>query len=150
MRRVRDRMSAAFRLTCSITGYAIASSEEAFDADANAGAAAWIPGCGRFAAGVGTERSQPTIRRSRCSMQSTCGTSAPSGRESWGTHRGASDLLPATYAVLLSPQARLVRVVTPLDPSPEQPARPARPMPTDKLGETVQWLHQLTANLRAS
>ena len=48
MRRVRDRMSAAFRLTCSITGYAIASSEEAFDADANAGAAAWIPGCGRF------------------------------------------------------------------------------------------------------
>ena len=54
---------------------------------------------------------------------------------------------PETYAALLSPQARLVRVVTPLDSSSEQFIRPTRTRQADQFGETVQWLHQPTMSL---
>ena len=54
---------------------------------------------------------------------------------------------PERYAVLLSPQARLVRVVTPLDPSSEQFIRQTRTKQTDRFGDAVQWLHRPTMSL---
>jgi hypothetical protein len=60
---------------------------------------------------------------------------------------------PAAYAVLLSPQARLVRVVTPLDTSPNLSAGLPHIIPTniqtglDQTGGIIQWLHQPAANL---
>ena len=56
--------------------------------------------------------------------------------------------VPAAYAVLLSAQARLVRVVTPFDPSPEPSGGLSPFPPTDRLaGGTVLWLNRPAVDL---
>ena len=61
--------------------------------------------------------------------------------------------LPAAFAVLLSPQALLVRVVTPLDPASNSSAGLPRVILIgrderfDQKGGAIQWLHQPEANL---
>jgi hypothetical protein len=120
--------------------YAFASLEEAFDPDANARAAARILSLGRFGSmgwdgAIAAYHSAVPLFGAIYLQKVRAAWPWIMAHPSWG-----EPLLPAIYAVLLSPQARLVRVVTPLE-------QPARPIPTDKLGESVQWLHQPTANL---
>jgi hypothetical protein len=127
---------------------AFASLEEAFDPGANARAAARILDLGRLSstgwdgAIAAYHSALPLIgaiyvQRVRAVWPRT------RARPSWGQPDA-----PSAYAVLLSPQARLVRVVTPADPISVQSMGLPRVNSADLLGRpehteaTVQWLHQ--------
>jgi hypothetical protein len=132
---------------------AFANLEEAFDPDANARAAARILSLGRLnstgwdAAIAAYHSASPQVgavylQRVHALWPWT------RGHPSWGQ----PDAL-AAYAVLLSPQARLVRVVTPADPVSAQSVALPRVISPDLLGQparteaAMQWLHQPVAGL---
>jgi hypothetical protein len=127
--------------------YAFKSLDEAFDPDANARVAARILSLGR----LGTTGWDGAIAAYHSAVPLFGAVYLQKVRAVWPSimaHRlWEEPELSEAYAVLLSPQARLVRVVTPFDPSPERPTRPARIMSAERPGETVQWIHQPTATL---
>jgi hypothetical protein len=128
--------------------YAFASLEEALDPDANARAAAWILSRGRF----GSTGWDGAVAAYHSAVPLFGAIYLQKVRAAWPwimarSSRGEPSS-PATYAVLLSSQARLVRVVTPFDPSPERPAGLLPPPPIDRFaGETVAWLHRPAVDL---
>jgi len=127
--------------------HAFASLDEAFDPDANAHVAARILSLGRLSTtgwdgAIATYHSAVPLFGAVYLQKVRAVWPSIMAHPMWGEPEQ-----PETYAVLLSPQARLVRVVTPLGPSSEQFIRPARTNQADRLGETVQWLHQPTTSL---
>jgi hypothetical protein len=132
---------------------AFASLEQAFDPDANARAAARILSLGRLSstgwdAAIAAYHSASPLLGAAYLHRVRAVWPSITAHPSWGQPDGL-----AAYAVLLSPQARLVRVVGPTDPVSAQPielprvisASPlARP---DRTEATIQWLHQPVANL---
>jgi hypothetical protein len=132
---------------------AFAGLEEAFDPDANARAAARILSLGRLGstgwdgAIAGYHSSTPLIGAAYLQRVQAV-RPWTRGHPYWAL----SDT-PAAYAVLLSPQARLVRVVTPADPISVQSMELPRVISADLLGRpdrteaAVQWLHQPVAGL---
>jgi hypothetical protein len=128
--------------------YAFATLEEAFDPHANADAAARILSLGR----LGNSGWDGAIAAYHSAVPLIGAVYLQKVRGVWPwtkSHPSSDSVLPITFAVLLSPQSRLVRVVTPLDPSPERSTESSpRLPPTDRLtGEIVQWLHQPVGNL---
>ena len=102
--------------------YAFASLEEAFDPDANARAAARIlslrlSGSGGWDGAIAAYHSAVPLFGAAYLQKVRAVWPWARARLAWGEPE-----VNAAYAVLLSPQARLVRVVTPFDPPPEQPA----------------------------
>jgi hypothetical protein len=128
--------------------HAFATLEEALDPHANADAAARILSLGR----LGNSGWDSAIAAYHSAVPLIGAVYLQKVRRVWPwtkSHPSSGSVLPITFAVLLSPQARLVRVVTPLGPSPERStgSSPRLP-PTDRLtGEIVQWLHQPVGNL---
>jgi hypothetical protein len=133
--------------------YAFASLEEAFDPDANASAAARILSLGR----LGSAGWDGAIAAYHSAWPSTAAVYLQKVHAVWPWIRAhptwaASDLAE-DYAVLLSPQAHLVRVVTPLDASAEPAAGLPRVLPTEasnghgRLSPAVQWLQPPRTNL---
>jgi hypothetical protein len=132
---------------------AFANLEEAFDPDANARAAARILSLGRLnstgwdAAIAAYHSASPLIGAVYLQRVHTFWPWTR-GHPSWGQ----TDAL-AAYAVLLSPQARLVRVVTPADPVSAQFMGLPRVISADLLGRpdrteaAMVWLHQPVAGL---
>jgi hypothetical protein len=128
--------------------YAFASLEEAFDPDANARAAARILSMGRFAS-TGWDGA---IAAYHSAVPLVGVTYLQKVRSVWPWARARSmwvgPEVRAAYAALLSPQARLVRVVTPFDASPAQSGGVLPVMPVERpASETVQWLHEPPTNL---
>ncbi len=127
--------------------HAFTSLDEAFDPDANAQVAARILSLGRLSA-TGWDGAiaayHSAIPLFGAVYLQKVRTVWPSimAHPLWGEPER-----PEAYAVLLSPQARLVRIVTPLESLSEQLIRPARTKQADRFGGTVQWLHQPTTNL---
>lgn len=124
--------------------HAFASLDDAFDPDANARAAARILTLGRLRnsgwdGAIAAYHSAVPLLGVNYLQKVRAVWPQVMSYQLWGEPK-----LTDAYAVLLSPQARLVRVVTPLDPTSERLAGSA---PADKLGGTVQWLHQPTASL---
>jgi hypothetical protein len=127
--------------------HAFASPEEAFDPDANARMAARILSLGRL--GNGGWDDAIAAYHSAVPLIGAAYLQKVRGVWPWiKSHPSSGSDVPITYAVLLSPQARLVQVVTPLDPFPERSAGSLRLPLTDRLtNESVQWLHQPAGNL---
>ncbi len=127
--------------------HAFTSLDEAFDPDANARVAARILSLGR----LGTTGWDGAIAAYHSAVPLFGTVYLQKVRAVWPSvmaHPLWSGLeRPEAYAVLLSPQARVVRVVTPLDSSSEQLIRPARIKQADRFGGTIQWLHQPTTSL---
>jgi hypothetical protein len=126
--------------------HAFTSLDEAFDPDANAQVAARILSLGR----LGTTGWDGAIASYHSAVPSVGAVYLQKVRNVWLSimaRRWGEPERPETYAVLLSPQARLVRVVTPLNYSSEQLIRPARTRQADRFDGTVQWLHQPTTSL---
>jgi hypothetical protein len=130
-----------------------ANLEEAFDPDANARAAARILSLGR----LNSTGWDAVIAAYHSASPLTGAVYLQRVHALWpGTRRslsrGQTEAL-AAYAVLLSPQARLVRVVTPADPVSVQSMGPPRFISADPLGRldrteaVIQWLHQPVAGL---
>ena len=130
--------------------YAFASLEEAFDPDANARVAARILSLGR----LGSTGWDGAIAAYHSAVPLLGAVYLQRVRAVWPWIRVHSPWgQPETevaYAVLLSPQARLVKVVTPFDPVADQPPteRP-RAMAVDghSMSGVVQWLRQPAADL---
>lgn len=100
---------------------AFASLEEAFDPDANAQAASRILSQARFAStawepAIAAYHSA-SLLRGGWYLQRVLAV-WPAARARLATLELTPSMLP-TYAVLLSPEARLVRIVTPTDPAPQ-------------------------------
>ena len=120
--------------------------DEAFDPDANARVAARILSLGR----LGTTGWDGAIAAYHSAVPLFGAVYLQKVRTVWPSimaHPLWEPERSETYAVLLSPQAHLVRVVTPLDTSSEQLIRSTRIKQADRFSETVQWLHQPTTNL---
>jgi hypothetical protein len=127
--------------------HAFASLDEAFDPDANARVAARILSLGR----LGTTGWDGAITAYHSAVPLSGAAYLQKVRTVWPLIMAhplwGEPERPEAYAVLLSPQARLVQVVTPLDSSSEQLIRPARIEQGDRFSRTVQWLHQPTTSL---
>jgi hypothetical protein len=132
--------------------YAFASLEEAFDPDANARAAARILSLGRLSS-TGWDGA---IAAYHSAVPLAGWVYLQKVRAVWPwakAHPPWGQDAAATYAVLLSPQARLVRIVTPFDLVAESVAE--RPRVTaflgsarmDRAADAVLWLHPPPANL---
>ena len=135
--------------------YAFQSLEEAFDPDANARAAARILSRGRLAStgwdgAIAAYHSAVPLIGAVYLQRVRAVWPSVNTRPFWGQ----ADDPPAVYAVLLSPQARLVRVVALLDTPPNPSAalshmaRADTQRRLDQTEGTVQWLHQPPANRR--
>jgi hypothetical protein len=133
--------------------YAFASLDEAFDPDANARAAARILSLGRLGStgwdgAISAYHSAVPLIGAIYLQKVRAVWPSIRARQPWG-EPGSS----VVYAVLLSPQARLVRVVTPLDALQTLSAGLPRVIPAvqeDRLGQTegvIQWLRQPVPNL---
>jgi hypothetical protein len=133
--------------------YAFASLAEAFDPDANARAAARILNLGR----LGSTGWDGAISAYHSAVPLFGAAYLQKVRNIWPSVNahppwGVLDD-PVVYAVLLSPQARLVRVVTPPDSPSSLSAGLPRVMQTfrrSNLNQTegaIQWLHQPEVNL---
>jgi len=132
---------------------AFASLEEAFDPDANARAAARILSLGRFSStgwdgAIAAYHSAVPLIGAVYLQKVRAVWPFIRTHPSWGEPEP-----PEAFAVLLSPQARLVRVVTPADPVPAQLVGLPRVISTDlpgrpdQTGAIIQWLHQPTEAL---
>jgi hypothetical protein len=148
LRGVRMIDVGCFQVDLFFHPYAFAGLEEAFDPDANAQAAARILSMGRFAA-TGWDGAIAAYHSAVPLVGATYLQKVRSvwpwarAHSIWGEPEGR-----AAYAALLSPQARLVRVVTPLDASPAQPGGLLPVIPVERpVSETVQWLHEPPVNL---
>jgi hypothetical protein len=127
--------------------------EEAFDPDTNARAAARILSLGRF----GSAGWDGAIAAYHSALPLIGAAYVWRVRAIWPWTRGHPYWGPldalAAYTVLLSPQARLVRVVTPADPISVQSMELPRVISADLLGRpdrteaAVQWLRQPVAGL---
>jgi hypothetical protein len=133
--------------------HAFARLEEAFDPDANARAAARILSLGRVGStgwnGAIAAYHSASPLLGAAYMRKVCAVWRRGKlHPSWGQPD-----LPAAFAVILSPQALLVRVVTPLDPASNSSAGLPRVISIgrdERLGQkggTIQWLHQPETNL---
>lgn len=132
-----------FQVDLAYHPYAFASLDEAFDPDMNAGAASRILSLGRFGAAGWNQAvaayHSASLLRGGWYLQRVL--------SAWPAARARVALLalspgqPPGYIALLSPQARLVRVITPVDPAPASMAglprvvspadAPPEPPPTD-------------------
>ena len=124
--------------------YAFANLEEAFDPGANARAAARILTLGRLG-GTGWDGA---IAAYHSAIPLLGAVYLQKVRAVWPWIRAHSPWAQpdvSEYAVLLSPQARLVRVVTPFGPVASSPADGNRR--PDRMVATVQWLGQPVADL---
>jgi hypothetical protein len=128
--------------------YAFTSLEEAFDPEANARAAARILSLGRLGStgwdgAIAAYHSAVPLFGAAYLQKVRAVRPWVVAHPSWREPE-----LPAAYAVLLSPQARLVRVVTPSDPSAQGPSGLVPPSPTDRFSnEAVLWLQRPAVDL---
>jgi NAD(P)-dependent dehydrogenase (short-subunit alcohol dehydrogenase family) len=128
--------------------YAFSSLEEAFDPEANARAAARILSLRRLGStgwdgAIAAYHSAVPLFGAAYLQKVRAVWPWIVAHPSWGEPE-----VPAAYAVLLSAQARLVRVVTPFDPSPERPEGLSPFPPTDRLASgAVWWLHRPAVDL---
>jgi hypothetical protein len=133
--------------------HSFASLEEAFDPDANARAAARILSLGR----LGSTGWYGAIATYHSASPLIGAAYAQKVRSVWPWARAHPSWsppdVPTAYAILLSTQARLVRVVTPADPLPAQSMGLPRVISANPLGHTdrteafVQWMHRPVENL---
>ena len=148
LRGVRAIDVGCFQVDLFFHPYAFASLEEAFDPDANARAAAHILSLGRLRS-VGWDGAIAAYHSAAPLLGAVY---LQKIRAVWpwvATHLLWDEPTASTiYAVLLSPQARLVRVVTPFDAPPER-LKTSSPILSEykPVDETSQWLHQPVTNL---
>jgi len=124
--------------------YAFANLEEAFDPDANARVAARILSLGR----LGNTGWDGAIAAYHSAIPLLGAVYLQKVRAVWPwikTHSPWAQPDVSEYAVLLSPQARLVRVVTPFGPVASSSANGNRQ--PDRMVPAVQWLGQPVADL---
>jgi hypothetical protein len=124
--------------------YAFANPEEAFDPDTNARAAARILSLGR----LGNTGWDGAIAAYHSAIPLLGAAYLQKVRAVWPWIKAHSPWAQpdvSEYAVLLSPQARLVRVVTPFGPVAGSSADGNRQ--PDRMVPTVQWLSQPVAGL---
>jgi len=135
-----------FQVDLAYHPFAFASLEEAFDPDANAHAAARILSLGRLGStgwdgAIAAYHSAVPLRGAPYAQRVRAVWPWTRAHPSWGEREPAE-----AYAVLLSSQARLVRVVTPDTAWPAQPIVPPRTGPPDRLdqadqADSIQLLH---------
>jgi hypothetical protein len=132
---------------------AFASLEEAFDPDANARAAARILSLERLGStgwdgAIGAYHSAVPLLGAAYLQKVRGAWHWTVAHPSWG-----EPVPPEAYAVLLSPQARLVRVVTPFESSLAASQHLPHVVPTgpaergDQTAAVVKWLHELPEGL---
>jgi hypothetical protein len=152
-RGVRSIDVGCFQVDLFYHPYAFVSLEEAFDPNANARAAARILSLGRLSStgwdgAIAAYHSAVPLIGAVYLQKVRAVLSFIRAHPSWSAPES-----PEVYAVLLSPQARLVRVVTPADPVPSGHAAMPRVMPAndsnlrDRAEEEIQWLHPSEATL---
>lgn len=152
-RGVRSIDVGCFQVDLFYHPYAFVSLEEAFDPNANARAAARILSLGRLSStgwdgAIAAYHSAVPLIGAVYLQKVRAVLPFIRAHPSWSAPES-----PEVYAVLLSPQARLVRVVTPADPVPSGHAAMPRVMPAndsnlrDRAEEEIQWLHPSEATL---